>query len=707
MLENEPFIRSVLHERLVVILMSDIEADEIIELIVDLTRVQQEFILHWAAAAARTSSAIAYQFIMHANRALQCMDEAGVESWLMHCMDVYDTSGLRAAVGEINRLDDFAQERQRREFGLELEEVSRVLETFVCGLGGRPLKIAVGEETYTDTETLFLPEYLHGGQDRAQHFDHYKALAVHQWAQCWYGTWRVDLDVVLAKYDNQSLALALFHRIETERLDACIQRDLPGVSRMMKTFKSSVASTWCIPEAALTSLCLIESNVEDSVALIAQLYDAAKVVALPYQGCLFPDRVKAVRDARIAQDCSDLRKTLMQLSDDYKQELEEPTEDESNEVVPDIKLRIIDSEEGEAGQVFQFEVDGELMAPPDDVKGTLASIMQDLGEIPDEYLHAAGDGTYYAGIIEEDELNPDDVWKGTYHEEGAFLYNEWDFTRKYYRKNWAVLRELEVHPVYDDFVTNTLHKYKGLVSELRRSFEVLRGEDRLLKRQVFGDDIDIDAVVEAYADMLSGLEMSDRLFTKKFRVDRNIAALIMVDMSGSTKGWINDAEREALVLLCESLESLGDRYAIYGFSGMTRKRCEVYRIKNFDDEYDSEVRARISGITPRDYTRMGVAIRHFSYLLNEQEVRTRLLITLSDGKPDDYDGYRGAYGIEDTRQALVEARQSGIHPFCITIDTEGADYLPHMYGAVNYVVLDDVRKLPLKVSEIYRRLTTA
>ncbi|MGD8935464.1 MAG: hypothetical protein PVF07_03225, partial [Thiogranum sp.] len=128
--------------------------------------------------------------------------------------------------------------------------------------------------------------------------------------------------------------------------------------------------------------------------------------------------------------------------------------------------------------------------------------------------------------------------------------------------------------------------------------------------------------------------------------------------------------------------------------------------KSFDDPYGEEVKARISGIRPKDYTRMGVTIRHLTQLLNEVEARTKLLITLSDGKPDDYDTYRGAYGIEDTRMALIEAKRSGIHPFCITIDTEARDYLPHMYGAVNYAVIDEVRKLPLKVSDIYRRLTS-
>ena len=218
--------------------------------------------------------------------------------------------------------------------------------------------------------------------------------------------------------------------------------------------------------------------------------------------------------------------------------------------------------------------------------------------------------------------------------------------------------------------------------------------------------MDIDALVEALADKHAGREMSERLFTRMHRSDRNIAVLFMVDMSGSTQGWINDAERESLVLLCEALEALGDRYAIYGFAGNTRKRCELYRVKRFDDVYDAEVRARISGMRPQDYTRMGAAIRHLSNVLNETEAKTRLLITLSDGKPDDFDGYRGEFGIEDTRRALIEARRAGIHPYCITIDEEGKDYLPHLYGPAAFTVVNEVRLLPLKVSDIYQRLTT-
>jgi len=156
-----------------------------------------------------------------------------------------------------------------------------------------------------------------------------------------------------------------------------------------------------------------------------------------------------------------------------------------------------------------------------------------------------------------------------------------------------------------------------------------------------------------------------------------------------------------------ALEILGDRYAVCGFSGWSRKRCDAFRTKTFESPMYYRAKAAIGGIAPKDYTRMGAPVRHFSRMLQQAEARTKLPVTISDGKPDDYDHYyRGGYGIEDTRQALFEARISGIHPFCITIDKEGAEYLPHMYGQANYVVLDDVAKLPLKISDIYRKITS-
>lgn len=335
------------------------------------------------------------------------------------------------------------------------------------------------------------------------------------------------------------------------------------------------------------------------------------------------------------------------------------------------------------------------------IRQLLDSILQDLGEIPDHYLVPAGQGRYRVA----EQLEATERLAAPRMEADSYVYDEWDYIRGRYRRDWCLLRERVIHPSTEDFVVETLKKHRGLLKHLYRTFEALRGDDRRLRRQPDGDQVDIDAVVENYADVHSGREASQRLFSQLRRLDRNIAVLFMVDMSGSTKGWVNQIEREALVLLCESLEVLGDRYAIYGFSGFTHKRCELYRVKRFSEPYGDEVKARISGIQPQDYTRMGVAIRHLTQVLLEQPARTHLLVALSDGRPDDQDGYRGVYGIEDTRQALIEARGRGVHVYCITIDDEAMAYLPRMYGPAGFTVVSEVGKLPWKVSDIYRRIT--
>jgi nitric oxide reductase NorD protein len=676
-------------------------------------RAQQEFVLYWVEAIAKTNSELAYQFADYAAQALNIMDTKSVERWAIQAMDCYDKNGLTAGIAVLHKVQEFAAQYTALSSGLALEEVAGVLENFLVGLHGRRLKLEPSDEIYTDTETIFLPTLISRFPTRQENFHLYKAIAVHHWAQTWYGTWHVDFDTLLTQVPDRQRALQLFYALETLRLDAHIARDLPGIYRNMLTLRACL-DPQPLPPGWLKFKQQLQSSSAEAIDCW-ELIDLLDSGPIPrpccYQGQLFPERVEAVLNERRQKDKHAFRVAIAKLRDELANKARrtsdaEPTAPHDPQQVnqPRLSLRRIDTDLPD-GFTYELLWDGRPVTPPEEARGVMASIMQDLGVIPEDYLAPAGPGAYGTEST-TDKLDPNDVWKGTYHEEGALLYNEWDFARRHYRKNWCVLRERDVHPQYSNFVSTTLIKYSGLVKSLRRTFEVLRGQDKLLKKQNHGEDVDIDALVEAYADVQSGREMTNRLFTKRHKEERDIAVMFMVDMSGSTKGWINEAEREALVLLCEALETLGDRYAIYGFSGMTRKRCELFRIKRFDEPYSELVRARISGILPQDYTRMGVAIRHLSQLLNEIEARTKLLITLSDGKPDDYTGYRGEYGIEDTRQALFEARRDGIHPFCITIDDTAGEYLPHMYGAVNYVVINDVKKLPLKVSDIYRQLTT-
>ncbi len=333
---------------------------------------------------------------------------------------------------------------------------------------------------------------------------------------------------------------------------------------------------------------------------------------------------------------------------------------------------------------------------------TASSVIQDFGKIPEDYLIPAAD----RGRHNQAAAEPEPTEDSASDRELVYFYDEWDYRRRHYRKNWCTLIEKESALADVSIVEDIIVKHRHLVGEIRKSFQALRDANRALRRQKNGDDIDIDALIEGFAEMKEGNELTDRLFIQPRKLERDLAVVFMIDISGSTKGWINDAERESLVLLCEALHILGDRYAIYGFSGMTRKRCEIYPVKTFGESYSDAVKSRIAGLKPKDYTRMGAAIRHLSKRLTGMEARTRMLITISDGKPDDYDGYRGEYGVEDTRHALMEAKHAGIHPFCITIDSHAHDYLPRMYGHVNYTVIDNIRRLPIQVSDIYRKIST-
>jgi nitric oxide reductase NorD protein len=669
-----------------------------------LDAVRQRFVLDWVNRIASTHIEIAYQFAEQSLEALRLMDYPMIEAWVLQAMDSYDREGLHSALKVIQQIDLFVQQGRERASGSVYDEQVGVLLPFVQGLAGRKLKLAQGEQLYTDTETIYLPAVMAHLSDPRDNFLLYKAALAYHWAQVRFGSYHIELLEYLSEHPTPDLALRCYHALETERLNSRLARELPGLYREMQRLQGLLTGEQTANHGywheLVSDLRVPTASAMDSLSRVPAMLSQPHPPVCCFQGQLKPKLALQVMAHRIEREKAQLRVALKALEDD----LQEGGGEEEN------RSSHFQVQQKQTPMQEEMEVElllhGKSMPLPESVKGTLTSIIQDLGEIPDDYLIPAGPGECDLKVNEERLLDPEEVWSTTYHEDGAFLYNEWDYRRKHYRKNWCVMREMSVKPVYDGFADRVGMKYRRLLSNLRKSFEALRDEDRLLKRQAYGDGVDIDAFVEAWADVHTGLEMSDRLFTRMHRDERNIAVIFMVDMSGSTQGWINEAEREALVLLAEALESLGDRYAIYGFTGMTRKRCEVFPVKQFDEPYDAEVKARISGIRPGDYTRMGAAIRHLSFRLGEVQARTKLLITLSDGKPDDYhDDYRSEYGVEDTRQALFEARRSGIHPFCITIDERAQDYLPHMYGAANYTVISEVEKLPLKVSDIYKKLT--
>ena len=294
----------------------------------------------------------------------------------------------------------------------------------------------------------------------------------------------------------------------------------------------------------------------------------------------------------------------------------------------------------------------------------------------------------------------------------AARYPEWDQRIDDYRLNWCCVIERAAEEGSGDIVGATLRAHGSKVSALRRFFEGLRPPGlRHVSGQVDGDDLDVDAAVRLCADRAAGADLSDRMYVRRERKERDVAAAFLVDASGSTSRQLDngrrviDLEKEGLVLLCEALESVGDQYALYGYSGQGRGHVDFLVIKDFDDRLGGKAAQRLGGLAPMRQNRDGAAIRHATAKLLAREAQTRLLVLISDGRPLD-DGYTDEYSLDDTKAALREARQQGLHPFCITIDREADSYVRRMYGDVQFAVIDHLEALPMQLPRIYQRLTT-
>ncbi|TYT25242.1 hypothetical protein FZO89_02570 [Luteimonas viscosa] len=291
-----------------------------------------------------------------------------------------------------------------------------------------------------------------------------------------------------------------------------------------------------------------------------------------------------------------------------------------------------------------------------------------------------------------------------------FRYPEWDHASASYIEHGTTVALLPPVPGDPAWIAATLARHRSHLDGIRRQFEALRPERVRLRRQSDGEDIDIDACVEGRADLRAGGFLCEGLYESRRPGRRSIAVSLLVDASGSTDGFIGggrrviDVEREALLLVCIALQGLGEPFCVMAFSGEGPHGVSMRMLKAFDEPYGDEVALRIAGLEPENYTRAGAAIRHATSLLMRQPAEHRLLLVLSDGKPNDADRYDGAYGVEDMRQAVTEARLQGIFPFCLTVDLQAPGYLPKVFGPGHYALLSSPARLPVVLLDWTRRL---
>ena len=290
---------------------------------------------------------------------------------------------------------------------------------------------------------------------------------------------------------------------------------------------------------------------------------------------------------------------------------------------------------------------------------------------------------------------------------GEYTYPEWDYRAAAYLPDHCRVLASPAPGMGD--VPEADAETQGLIRRVRRQFEVLRPRHEMLRAQIDGADLDLDAVVRARTDLAAGGTGSDRVHLMSRPQAHDLAVTILVDVSLSTDAWFDnrrvlDVEKEALMVLAHGLSACGDRHAILTFTSRRRSWVRVETVKDFGEPMSRKVESRIAALKPGFYTRIGPAIRHAAKGLRDQPNRKKLLLLLTDGKPNDVDHYEGRFALEDSRRAVTEARRSGVNVFAVTVDREAQSYVPAIFGTNGYSIVGNIAKLPKALPAIYRSL---
>lgn len=654
--------------------------------------------------------------------------------------------------------------------GVALKGVSRVLSLYAEGLCGRPVAVrstadlpesvrpALGNSPATDGRTLYLPPRIRIFPSERDNFMVYKVSTLHEAGHLEFGTYDPPAEEVralaetlpaefgradtpsrpaetvgefLRGFPDPEWARFLWTVLEDARVDEKIRREYPGIQgdmdRLVELDLQARPALEGLPPRAALREALLQLSLTDTTETPLEL---AETVTGAYRflqeikkpGARSPDSLRLlIRLYRYLEEALSRFPPVKGESDPLgarESSVEEPAasppESGGQKAAP-------------AGASFRGEMNPDWVEERLKEGGSPAESLRSRPPSP-AAAEESRDGSAQK-ILREDR--PSDHAEETAHqaaqgspspgrgtapaseETTAYYYDEWDAGPREYRPKWCRLVEHHLPLDSGRMAEETLAHYRPVLGLLRRHFQAMRPEtDRKVKRQAQGEEFDLDAVVEARTEIRSGRIPHDRLYIRREKRIRDVAAAFLVDMSGSTSRTIPSAKRrvieieqEALVLMAEALQAVGDRFGIFGFSGRSKDQVDYFVVKDFTDPFTPAVHQRIGAMRPLDQNRDGAAIRHTVSKLGVLAAKTRLLILLSDGKPLDGD-YAGAYSLQDTKAALQEAKRAGIHPYCITIDQEASRYVAEMFGEVSHTIIDRVATLPDRLPRIYRRLTT-
>jgi hypothetical protein len=295
----------------------------------------------------------------------------------------------------------------------------------------------------------------------------------------------------------------------------------------------------------------------------------------------------------------------------------------------------------------------------------------------------------------------------------TFVYSEWNYRSQTSDQAWVTLREAEAPTgevaIIDDIIAENNH----LLARMKALLHALReGATSRIRKLEHGDELDINAVIRSRIDLRQGSQPDPRVMMRTAPRHRDIAVLMLLDLSRSMNDKIEGRDltalqltRQVCALFADAISSVGDPFAIHGFTSLSRHNVEYHRLKDFDQAYDDKPKARLAGIAGQEGTRMGAAVRHATHLLNQQKSAKKLLMVISDGAPSDIDVPDHRYLRDDTKKAVEDAKRNGINTYCISLDAAADEYVAKIFGPRNYMVVDHIRNLPEKTLLLYASLT--
>ena len=684
-------------------------------------------------------------------------DDQQLSLYLSEALDLFAESPRKAKA--FLKGESLAAHRMIKEVQdvLYFEEVSKNMLLYARAHCGEDIQIQSGSGAFTDGHYIFLPHRIDLDKEIGRLA--YRALTARNAGYIEFGTldleldriegvWsparegELDLERMLRSFPNSSMARDLFTIFENYRVEICVRREYPGVGRVM----DSLGELWIPPREQGRRLTDAEQVIdalrrhvqrEEALKLAGNLTDILHraiqfLPVLEYEGASVATTVGAVQEVfplvYALLDFSSSASMLQERpsspaggggassdgkSDAYRQMESDPRQGSldfsrlsEQERQKEARARALKEEMAQSGEEIsltqarqQSRMDfAETSAFLDRMKGPRGPMRED-GRIVTEPREPSA-----LQLVESVDILPN-----------AWLYPEWDMDIEDLKPDWTQVREFRLHPSNLDFSNAVMAEYAVEIKRIRRVFEALRPEElRKYRGLEDGEDLDFDRLISARVSRRSGDSPTDRIYTRRLRQNRDTAVAFLLDMSSSTNELANtdgkrilDVEKEALVVISEAVEAIGDRFAIFGFSGYGRDQVAFYLAKELHQPWDDRAMERIGQMSWKMENRDGAAIRHCTERMRHWPARNKLLILLSDGKPLDCGctQYSDQYAQRDTRAALQEARKVGIQPFCITVDPYGQDYLAEMYGKNGYIVIDRVESLPNKISRIYRKLT--